>query len=54
MSTDEFLKKFTKFFPVPKSLFFDFVGIDLSKNTVRVMQLQDSKFGKIPKKYKEE
>jgi Tfp pilus assembly PilM family ATPase len=53
MSTDVFLKKFTKFFPVPKSLFFDFVGIDLSKNTVRVMQLQDSKFGKIPKKYRE-
>jgi Tfp pilus assembly PilM family ATPase len=48
-----FLKTFTKYFPLPKTLSFDFVGVDLCKNSVKVMKLVDSKFGKIPSVYKE-
>jgi Tfp pilus assembly PilM family ATPase len=53
MSTSAFLNTFTKFFPVPKVLSFDFVGIDLCKDSIKVMRLKDSKFGKVPKMYKE-
>jgi Tfp pilus assembly PilM family ATPase len=48
-----FAHVFTKIFPMPKILSFDFVGVDLSLDTVRVMQLKDTRMGKIPWKYKE-
>ena len=44
---------FNKVFPIPRVLHLDFVGIDLSADTVRVMQLKDNKFGKVPWRYKE-
>lgn len=53
MSLNGFLKKFIKFFPIPKSLSLDFVGVDMCRSTLRVMQFEDSKFGKIPKRFKE-
>jgi Tfp pilus assembly PilM family ATPase len=53
MSSISFLRTFTKFFPLPKALSFDFVGVDICKKFIRVMKLEESKFGKIPTKYKE-
>lgn len=48
-----FPKNILKIFPVPKSLAFDFVGIDVCQNSVRVMKLKKTKIGKIPVKYHE-
>lgn len=47
-----FLKTFSKFFPLPKVLSFDFVGVDMCKDSVKVMKLEESKFGKVPVLYK--
>jgi hypothetical protein len=53
MSSSGFLKKFTKLFPVPKDLSFDFVGIDFCRDSIKVVKLEDTKYGKIPKMFKE-
>jgi len=53
MSSNAFLKTFIKYFPLPKALAFDFVGVDIGKNSIKVMKLEDSKFGKIPSKFRE-
>ncbi len=53
MSSSVLLNKFTKLFPLPKSLSFDFVGINICKYSIKVMKLSDSKFGKTPVKFKE-
>lgn len=47
------LKTFSTFFPLPKALSFDFVGVDICKDSVKVVKMKDSKFGKIPVEYKE-
>ena len=38
---------------MPKDLSFDFIGIDMCRGSLKVMKMQDSKFGKIPMLFKE-
>lgn len=53
MQRQGFLKTFTKLFPVPKDMNFDFVGIDFCKNSVKVMKIKNTKLGRVPEKYAE-
>lgn len=53
MSTQSFLKTFSNFFPLPKELSFNFVGVNLMKDSIKVVQLEDSKIGKKPVKFKD-